>query len=168
MSWRTLSTELVVDNRFVKVQKNDVLLPDGAEIKDFYTVTIPESAAIAAITAEGKFLLITEYRYSQDCDLIEIPAGVFDPGESDPLAVAKRELLEETGYESTEWTYLGPSVESSSKLTNNMHLFFANNCVKTTGQHLDANEHLDVMEVSVEETVAMIMDGRIRCNDKVQ
>ena len=65
----------------------------------------------------------------------------------DPLTTAKRDLLEETGYESDSWTYLCPTWESTSKLTNTMHLFLAKDCRKVSDQHLDLNEHMDVMIV---------------------
>ena len=89
---------------------------------------------------------------------------MFEPDETDPLAVAKRELLEETGYTSDDWTYLGPTLESTSKLTNTMHLFLARNAVPTASQQLDPNEHLDLMKVSLEAAVEMIMGGIIKAN----
>ena len=78
--------------------------------------------------------------------------------------MAKRELLEETGYSSDDWVYFGPMWESTSKLTNHMHLFLARDCVKVAKQHLDENEHLTVMRVKLEEAVNMVMDGRINAN----
>lgn len=89
---------------------------------------------------------------------------MFEPDEADPLTVAKRELLEETGYTSAEWVYLGPTLESTSKLTNTMHLFLAKNAVPTSTQHLDPNEHVDVIKVSMEAAVEMVMGGIIKAN----
>ena len=89
---------------------------------------------------------------------------MFEEDETDPLSVAKRELLEETGYTSDSWTYLGATLESTSKLTNRMHLFLARDCVRTSNQHLDANEHLTVTELSLDTAVAMVMDGTINAN----
>lgn len=84
---------------------------------------------IVALTVSNVVLLKTEFRYSCG-DLIECPAGTFEVDETDPLVVAKRELLEETGYTSEDWTYLGETRESTAKLTNNMHIFMAQNCVR--------------------------------------
>lgn len=58
------------------------------------------------------------------------------------MTVAKRELLEETGYVSDDWQYIGATVESSAKLTNYMHLFFANHCRKVSEQNLDPTEKI--------------------------
>ncbi|MBP5281370.1 MAG: NUDIX hydrolase, partial [Lachnospiraceae bacterium] len=109
-------------------------------------------------------LLKKEYRYACQEDVIECPAGMFDAGEKDPLAVAKRELLEETGYASEDWTYFGATWESTSKLTNKMHLFLARDCKKISEQHLDKNEHLDLVEVPLEKAVEMVMSGEINAN----
>ena len=162
--WKTIKSEMVIEDYHVTVKKNAVLLPDGAVINDFYTVTIPDAAMVAAITPEGKILLKTEFRYAVGEEVIECPAGMFEKDETDPLKVAKRELLEETGYESSNWTYLGSTLESTSKLTNRMHLFLAKDCVQTSRQHLDVNEHLTVTEVYLDSAVDMVMNGSISAN----
>ena len=164
MAWETIKSEELLHDYHVSVRKNKVHLPDGAVIDDFYTVIIPDAAMVAAVTSEGKILLKTEYRYAVGAEVIECPAGMFEEDETDPLSVAKRELLEETGYTSDSWTYLGATLESTSKLTNRMHLFLARDCVRTSNQHLDANEHLTVTEVSLDTAVAMVMDGTINAN----
>lgn len=162
--WKTIESETLIDDYHVTVRKDTVQLPDGAVIPDFYTVTIPDAAMVAAITTEGKILLKTEFRYAIGDEVIECPAGMFEKDETDPMAVAKRELLEETGYESNDWTYLGATLESTSKLTNRMHLFLAKACIQTSTQHLDANEHLTVTEVYLDTAVAMVMNGSINAN----
>ena len=113
---------------------------------------------------DANIILKKEYRYFYDRDLIEVPAGTFEEGETDGLSVAKRELLEETGYISEDWKYLGATVESSAKLTNYMHIYFANHCRKVSGQHLDATEELDVLLVPLGQAVDMVMDNEICCN----
>lgn len=165
--WKTLSSECLLDSRWVSVRKNRVALPNGAEIDDFYTVTIPEAAGIVALTEDHRVILKREYRYAQGCDLIEIPAGTFEPGETDGLSVAKRELLEEAGYTSADWQSLGATVESSSKMTNRMHLYLARNCRKVAQQNLDATEELEVFLVPLEQAVGMIMTNEICCNSSV-
>ena len=164
MQWKTIKSEELLKTFHVSVKKDMVELPDGAVIEDFYTVTIPDAAMVCALTTDGSVLLKTEYRYAIGDDVIECPAGMFDENEKDPLAVAKRELLEETGYTSAAWTYLGETLESTSKLTNRMHLFLARDCVKVATQKLDENEHLELLKVPFETAVGMVMDGRINAN----
>lgn len=143
--WKTKRTENLIDTRWVKVRKDEVELPNRQTIEDFYAITISDAAAIVALDTVGNVIFKKEYRYCYDRDLIEVPAGIFEEGETDGLAVARRELLEETGYVSDDWKYIGATVESSAKLTNYMHIYFANHCRKVSGQHLGGTETRCIM-----------------------
>lgn len=161
--WKTIKTETILKNNFVTVRKDKVELPDGVVIDDFYTVGIQDASMVAALTQEGDIIPKKEYRYACACDVIECPAGMFEPGE-EPLEAAKRELLEETGYTSEKWLYLGATLESTSKLTNTMHLFLARDCVKVGEQHLDQYERINLINVSLKKAVDMVMSGEINAN----
>ncbi|HAP8889743.1 TPA: NUDIX hydrolase [Enterococcus faecium] len=150
-------TERLIENRWLTVIKEKVNIPNGLIIDDFYTVTIPDAAAIVALDTEGNIILKKEYKHATKEDLIEVPAGMFEPNETDGLALAKRELLEETGYESDCWEYFGDTIENSSKLTNR-------NCSKIAGLHLDATEVLEPVIVPFEEAIEMVMRNEIKCN----
>ena len=162
--WKTRKSEKLIDNHWVKGRRDAVELPNGQSIDDFYAVTINDAAAIVALDDKGNIILKNEYRYCYDRNLIEVPAGTFEENETDGLAVAKRELLEETGYVSDNWTYLGATVESSAKLTNYMHIYFASHCRKVSGQHLDDTEELDVIVIPIAQAVEMVMKNEICCN----
>ena len=162
--WKTEKSETLLDTPWVKVRRDGVVLPNGANMDDFYAITIRDASAIVALDEGGNLILKREYRYCYDRELLEIPAGAFEPGETDPLLVAKRELLEETGYVSDDWEYLGPTVESSAKLTNFMHIFLARNCRKVALQQLDATEELTVELVPLSKAVDMVMTNEICCN----
>ena len=162
--WKTEKSETLLDTSWVKVRRDSVRLPNGATIDDFYAVTIRDASAIVALDEGGNLILKREYRYCYDRELLEIPAGAFNDGETDPLAVARRELLEETGYVSDDWDYFGPTVESSAKMTNFMHIFLARNCRKVAPQQLDETEELTVELVPLERAVDMVMRGEICCN----
>ena len=164
--WKIKKTERILESEFVKVDKDDVVLPRGREITDFYKVTIKDCAAIVAITPDNHIILKKEYRHCYGEELIEIPAGVLEASE-DPIQAAKRELEEETGYVGKKWTYLGKTVESSAKLTNYMYIYLAEDCEKVSSQKLDYGEDIEVMEVGLNEVVEMIMNNEIICNSSI-
>ena len=164
--WKVKYTERVLDSEYVKVDKDDVTLPQGREIEDFYKVTIKDCAAIVAITPDNQIILKKEYRHCYGDELIEIPAGVLEENE-EPIKAAKRELKEETGYRSEKWTYLGKTVESSAKLTNYMYIYLAEDCEKVSNQKLDYGEDIEVIEVEFDKAVEMIMNNEIICNSSI-
>ena len=163
MAWITLKSDTIIENEHVTLKKNKVKLEDESVIENFYTVTIPDASLIVAVTSDNKVVLKKEYRYACGEDVIECPAGMIETGEQ-PYEAAQRELLEETGYKSDDWQYLGYTWESTSKLTNKMHLFLAKDCIKVSGQKLDKNEHIELIYVDKSEAIQMVMDGRINAN----
>ncbi len=163
MAWMTLKSDTIIENEYVILKKNKVRLEDESVIEDFYTMTIPDASLIVAVTYDNKMILKKEYRYACGEDVIECPAGMIESGEH-PYEAAQRELLEETGYKADDWQYLGYTWESTSKLTNKMHLFIAKNCIKVSEQNLDKNEHIELMCVGRDEAIQMVMDGRINAN----
>ena len=164
--WKIKKTERILDSEFVKVDKDDVTLPYGREIPDFNKVTIKDCGVIVAITSDNHIILKKEYRHCYGKELIEVPAGILEDGE-DPLETAKRELEEKTGYVGKKWTYLGKTVESPAKLTNYMYIYLAEDCEKSSSQKLDYGEDIEVIEVSLNETVEMIMKNEIICNSSI-
>ena len=161
--WETLNSVTLLESNYVTVKKDRVQLPDGVVIDDFYTVKIQDAALVVAMTSDGQFLLKSEYRYACGEDVIECPAGMVETGE-EPLTTAQRELYEETGHRSDSWLYLGPTWESTSKLTNTMHLFLAKNCECISGQHLDLNEQIELLKIPFDTAVDMVMTGKINAN----
>ena len=119
------------------------------------------NSAKAIVLNDGKILV--NRCISKFGEYYALPGGGQHTGEMLNETV-KRELLEETGYISERWTYLGPTIDNPSKLTNRMHLFLAEGCVKVAEQKLDENEHLSVMTVPLQKAVDMVMDGRINAN----
>jgi ADP-ribose pyrophosphatase len=162
--WKTIKTEKLLDTQWIKVYKDAVELPNGMHVEDFYKVGLNDASAIVGMDNQKNIILVKQYRYCCGCCSIEIPAGTFEMNDDDGLEVVKRELLEETGYVSDCWQYLGSVFESSAKLTNQMHLYFASNCRKIGKQNLDEVEEIQVIVVPFEKAIEMVMDNEIRCS----
>ena len=107
LSWKTLARETVLERgKFLRVEDHTVQLPDGRIIEHWPWVITPDFANVVAITTENLFLCFRQNKYSFKGASLAPMGGYIEPGE-EPLAAAKRELLEETGYAADEWLALG-------------------------------------------------------------
>ena len=105
--WKTLSRRTVLDySTFLRVEAHQVELPDGHIIPDWPWIITPDFINVVAVTEAGEFICFRQTKYALGEVSLGIAGGYIEPGE-EPLAAAKRELLEETGYEATEWVGLG-------------------------------------------------------------
>ena len=91
----------------------------------YYSLRLPDYAAVVAITEDQRVLAVRQYRPAVERHTIELPSGLVDPGES-PAEAARRELLEETGYEAAEVEVLGAMEPDTGRLGNRIW-----NCVAT-------------------------------------
>jgi ADP-ribose pyrophosphatase len=107
-----------------------VVLPDGIEIPDYYRIELPDYALVFARTVDEHVIVFRQYKHGIGRVCLGFPGGALEPGE-DPLASARRELLEETGYASDNWQALGEFVTNGNQHCNVAHLFIARNCRRT-------------------------------------
>lgn len=117
------------------------------------------AAAVVAVTAEGRILMVRQYRYAIEEETLEIPAGLLEPGE-DPEQGARRELEEETGKKPLRMEHLFRFHSSPGFTTEGLDVYLCDAWEESV-QHLDADEFIDLVELTPEEAFAMIRDGRI-------
>ena len=104
-------------------------------------------------------ILVRQYRYPVGRHLIEIPAGKMEPGEA-PLATAKRELIEECGYEAKAWRHLTTIHPCIGYSDERIELFLARD-LTCVGRVPDDEEFLDVVPMPLDEALAWVRQGKI-------
>ena len=120
----------------------------------------PGSASIVPLLNDGRVVLIQQFRPSLEQVIWEIPAGTLGPGE-DPLGCARRELMEECGYQGNRFEKLGEILPAPGYCDERIHLFVATD-LTPCAQHLDEDECLTIHPLPFEEAVDMIRRGEIQ------
>jgi ADP-ribose pyrophosphatase len=115
---------------------------------------------IVALTKQNEILLIRQYRHGAGKILLELPGGGVN-GNEEPLAAAKRELLEETGYTSDDIIEVGRVSPNPASHTNLMYAFLALNAEKAGDQCLDETEEIEVFPTPLDEVIVMARNGEL-------
>jgi len=159
-SWRRRSTALVVNSAHLRLRVDELELPDGTIVPDYFVRESYGFVMAFPVTPDERIVLVRQYRYGTDEIHLEVPAGTLDAGE-DPLDCARRELLEETGYEAAEWRFLGTYYPEPARATSLARIFLATGAHKVCEPHLDPTEVLEVELATFADFRAMLRDGRI-------
>ncbi len=128
-------------------------------LKTFEMLTRPDTVEVIALQGKKILIQIQEQPHHRR-SFISLPGGRMDPNES-PLAAAKRELLEETGYASRDW-HIWQRLHPWLKIAWTNHIFIARNCKLVAEQKLDAGEKISIRFITVNEFLALADNARFR------
>jgi ADP-ribose pyrophosphatase len=108
---------------------------------------------------DPEIVLERQYRHAAGQILLELPAGRIEPGEA-PLAAAKREMIEETGYRAKRWTHLTKYFASPGFLGESMNIYLARD-IREGAAAPEADEQIEVVRMRLSEVLAMIAADKI-------
>jgi ADP-ribose pyrophosphatase len=151
--------ELLFQGRRFRVERVLQLTPDGAE-HPREVVRHPAAVAVLPLLDDGRVCFVQNYRVAVDQTLIELPAGVVEPGE-DPGLTARRELAEETGYQAERIELLATFYTSPGILDERMYLYLATS-LRAGPATPEPGEDLRPLLATWDEALNMARDGRIQ------
>lgn len=153
--WTRLSTKPIYENPWIRVREDQVLRPDGSP--GIYGVVHFRHVAVAVVPvdAEGRVVMVGQYRYSLRYYSWEIPEGGCPEGE-DPFDAAIRELKEETGLAAARWDYLGSSALSNSATDEVGHIWLARDLSEGEAEP-DPTEQIAVRRMGWDEALELAM-----------
>lgn len=145
--------------RIFSVYEGEYQLPDG-RVNRQTRVDHRPCVTVVPVDDQGRIILIRQYRYAVNRELMEIPAGSMDKGSEKPEACARRELAEETGFGATNWVQLFEGYLLPGYCNEYMYFFLATGLFPAPLPP-DEDECIEVISVAPDEAMAMIKDGDI-------
>lgn len=155
---KVLSSKQIFSGSYLKVEQDQVVAPDGKTYLREY-ILHPGAAMMIPLLPNGNVVMVHQYRHAVKQVFLEFPAGKRDHGE-DSILTAQRELLEETGYIAKNWKFLTSIHPVIGYSNEQIDLYLATE-LTTSVQKLDHGEFLEVVEVSPEDLMRLVQEGKV-------
>jgi len=155
---KTISSEMIYEGRILNLRRDKVHVKDN---QTSYREIVEHNGgvALAAVTPEGKMVMVRQYRKAAEKAILEVPAGKIEKDEDHRLT-AERELKEETGYSTGKMEYITSFYSSIGYSTEVIYLYYATEL--TPGEtDFDDNESIEILEYDLTELKEMVFSGEI-------
>lgn len=160
--WTTLKRELVLsDGRYLTVEKHTVQLGDGRVLPEWYWLITPDYVNAVVMRRDGQLLFFRQTKYAVPGTSLAPLGGYLDPGE-EPLAGARRELLEEMGCLADDWLALGSFVVDGNRGAGHAHLFLARGAHEVAAPNSDDLEEQELLALTPAQARAALARGEFK------
>ena len=158
--WTRSDTKRVSSYPVFGVDQHKIHDGEGKPRRDVFTFACTDWCNVIARTPKDEIVMIWQYRFGTDELSLEIPGGVIDPGE-EPMAAAKRELLEETGYGAQSFTHLASIAANPAIQSNWVHTYVAEGAVPSGSTNFDDLEECELCLVPLDAVPQLLDDGTL-------
>jgi len=160
--WKKIGSKIAGDFRIFNIRSDEKVSPRTGKHCDFFVIESVDWVNVIAVTANDELVMVEQYRHGSNTVELEIPGGMMDPHENDPVATGVRELREETGFEGTSaralgWVYANPAI-----MNNRSHFVVVQDCVHRHECEFDHSEDLSTRLVPRKEIPELVRTGQIR------
>lgn len=159
--WKTIRSTPVGDFRIFTIRSDVKISPRTGKEHDFFVLDSVNWVNIVAVTPDQELVMVEQYRQGSNTVELEIPGGMMDPHETDPVMTAVRELREETGYEGDNARQLGKIHSNPAILSNITYTVLIENCRLKHGVEFDHGEDLETHLVPAAEIPKLVADEKI-------
>lgn len=158
--WPLIRSTLDKSYQVFSIRTDRVRCPRTGQEHDFYVLESEDWINVIPLTSDNQVVMVKQYRHGTREMTLEIPGGLVDAGDS-PASAARRELLEETGYEARDIVFLGSACPQPAILNNRSITYLARNVRKVRSPRLDETEDIDVVLVPLSRIRDLIQEGEI-------
>lgn len=159
--WKKTGSKPIGDFRIFKLRSDICVNPRTGKEHDFFVLDTVGWVNVIALTPARELVMVQQYRIGSQTVELEIPGGMMDPGETDPVATAVRELREETGYEGENARLLGKVWSNPAILNNHTFTVLIENCHLRHDVEFDHGEDLTTRLVPAAEIPQLVADEKI-------
>ena len=159
--WKKVGSKPVGDFRIFKLRSDICINPRTGREHDFYVLDSVNWVNVIALTPARELVMVRQYRVGSQTVELEIPGGMMDPGETDPVATAVRELREETGYAGENPRLLGKIFSNPAILSNTTFTVLIENCRREHAVDFDSGEDLSTHLVPAAEIPQLVAAEKI-------
>lgn len=159
--WKLLSKKDVSVGKWFPLEERTYELPDGKIVDDFTVTTLPDVSMVVPFTAEGKIIMCHQFKPGAGELTYEFPGGRIEDRHADFEAVAKAELLEETGIVADEVHYFGETVTFPTKASERVKNYYVLNAEVTREPDFDETENIELVYFTPMEMEEKIKTGEI-------
>jgi 8-oxo-dGTP pyrophosphatase MutT (NUDIX family) len=159
--WRVFSTRHALRDRWISVRADGCVTARGATLDPYYVLEYPDWVHVAAFDDEDRLVMVRQYRHGAGVITLELPGGVMDAHESDPLETGARELLEETGHVAAEMRHLAKLSPNPASHSNSAHILLATHARAIRAPEPDAGEDVVVELVPWRRALDMALAGEM-------
>jgi 8-oxo-dGTP pyrophosphatase MutT (NUDIX family) len=159
--WKTVRSTFIGDFRVFKLRSDVKISPRTGKEHDFFVLDSVNWVNVIAVTPDQKLVMVEQFRHGSNTIELEIPGGMMDAGETDPVVTAVRELREETGYEGENARLLGKIRSNPAIMSNNTYTVLIGNCRLKHDVDWDHGEDLVTRLVPVSEIPKLVADEKI-------
>jgi 8-oxo-dGTP pyrophosphatase MutT (NUDIX family) len=159
--WKKISTEPLGDFRIFTIRADKKISPRTGQPHDFFILDCPNWVNVIAITPRQELVMVEQFRHGTNTVELEIPGGMIDPHEHDPLAAGLRELREETGYEGERAQLLGKVHANPAIMSNACFTVVVENCELKHALKFDSGEDIITRLVPLAEIPRLVAKEKI-------
>jgi 8-oxo-dGTP pyrophosphatase MutT (NUDIX family) len=160
--WRVTASRIVLADRWIRLRADSCVAPSGDVVDPFYVLEYRDWVHVVALTADDRLVMNRQYRHAAGEVHLELPGGVMDEADADPVAAGRREFREETGHGAEEWRHVVSLRPNPATHTNRVHTVLALGARPDGAQSFDNGEEIAVELIPVPDVLRLIREGEVQ------
>ncbi|HEY1172540.1 MAG TPA: NUDIX hydrolase [Verrucomicrobiae bacterium] len=160
--WPLVESKPLNNYRIFTTRADRKVSPRTHKEMEFYVIESRHWVNIIALTEDDEIVMIEQYRHGTNSIELEIPGGIIDKGDNDPVEAGVRELLEETGFEGTDAMLLGQVAANPAIMNNTCYTVLVRNCHFSSETRFDTGEDIITRLVPIKDLPELVRSGKIQ------